>query len=215
MKTFRRPKHHPLTVLKVREHRPGAPGAGCHKPCRRRKTSRPVHAGDLTVHVSQMRRLQTYTEKYDGAAQEGCRVYHCCRHTMVSKLKLDHNEVPRAFVQKYQRSVLPKSLRTHPDHTPHVVKFTLRSLTQVTVLHFVLRLSFYQTHDFFLNCLQSLIRQRFFCVVIFLAHEILQNHIVSGRKMKNFPGATVPGPPSFFRHHTNTPTSNATEPTVP
>ena len=38
-----------------------------------------------------------------------------------------------------------------PDHTPHVdlIKFTLRSLTQVTVLHFVLRLSFYQTHDFF------------------------------------------------------------------
>ena len=52
--------------------------------------------------------------------QEGCRVYHCCRHTMVSKLKLDHNEVLRAFVQKYRRSVLPKSLRTHPDHTPHV-----------------------------------------------------------------------------------------------
>ena len=52
--------------------------------------------------------------------QEGCRVYHCRRHTMVSKLKLDHNEVPGAFVQKYRRSVLPKSLRTHPDHTPHV-----------------------------------------------------------------------------------------------
>ena len=52
--------------------------------------------------------------------QEGCRVYHCCRHTMVSNLKLDYNEVPRAFVQMYRRSVLPKSLRTHPDHTPHV-----------------------------------------------------------------------------------------------
>ena len=50
--------------------------------------------------------------------QEGCRVYHCCRHTMVSKLKLDPNEVPRVFVQKYRRSVLPKSLRTHPDNTP-------------------------------------------------------------------------------------------------
>ena len=83
--------------------------------------------------------------------QEGCRVYHCCGYTMVSKLKLDHNEVPRAFVQKYRRSVLPKSLRTHPDHTPCRFKFTLRSLTKVTVLHFVLRLSFYQTHDFFKN----------------------------------------------------------------
>ena len=31
-----------------------------------------------------------------------------------------------------------------------------------------------------------------------------------GRKRKIFPGATAPGPPSFFRHHTNTPTSYAT-----
>ena len=36
------------------------------------------------------------------------------------------------------------------SNTPHVdLKFTLRSLTQVTVLHFVLRLTFYQAHDFF------------------------------------------------------------------
>ena len=76
------------------------------------KTSRPVHAGDLTV--SQMRRLQTCTEKYDGAGRlSGLPLLQT--RTMVSKLKLDHNEVPRAFVQKYRRSVLPKSLRTHPD----------------------------------------------------------------------------------------------------
>ena len=183
LKTFRRQKHHPLnTGLKLREHRPGAPGAGCHKlkgrwkkiaptatkkfflwllvqffspppfatkPADAGKTSRPVHAGDLTV--SQMRRLQMYTEKYDGAGRlsglpllqtggrwkklhqqpqkrisffvaVGAFFFHrpLCRHTMVSKLKLDHNEVPRAFVQKYRRSVLPKSLRTHPDHTPHI-----------------------------------------------------------------------------------------------
>ena len=29
--------------------------------------------------------------------------------------------------------------------------------------------------------------------------------------MKIFPGGTAPGPPSFFRHHTNTPTSYATD----
>ena len=37
------------------------------KPADTGKTSRPVHAGDLTV--SQMRRLQAYTEKYDGAGR--------------------------------------------------------------------------------------------------------------------------------------------------
>ena len=83
------------------------------KPADAGKTSRP--ARDLCRKcVVSRRTLRSMM------GQEGCRVYHCCRHTMVSKLKLDHNEVPRAFVQNYQRSVLPKSLRTHPDHTPHV-----------------------------------------------------------------------------------------------
>ena len=88
------------------------------------------------------------------------------------------------------------SSNTPRPHTPCRLKFTLRALKQVTVLHFVLRLSFYQTHDFFRNIsyVQSLIRQRFFCFVIFLAHEILQNPIVLGRKMKNFPGAQPPDP---------------------
>ena len=119
LKTFRRQKHHPLTVLNVREHRPGAPGAGCHK-ADAGKTSRPVYAGDLTV--SQMRRLQTYTEKYDGAGRlSGLPLLQTHYGVKVeAKLKLDHNEVPRAFVQKFRRSVLPKSLRTHPDHTPLV-----------------------------------------------------------------------------------------------
>ena len=58
---------------------------------------------------------------------------------------------------------------------------------------------------------QSLIRQRFFCFVIFLAHEILQNPIVLGRKMKKISRGHSPGPPSFFRHHTNTPTCYATD----
>ena len=85
------------------------------KPADAGKTSRPVHAGVLCRKcVVSRRTLRSMMW------QEGCRVYHCCRHTMVSKLKLDHNEVPRVFVQKNRRSVLPKSLRTHPDHTPHV-----------------------------------------------------------------------------------------------
>ena len=68
------------------------------------------------------------------------------------------------------------------------IKFTLRSLTQVTVSHFVLRLSFYQTHDFFKKCLQSLNRQRFFCFVIFLVHGILQNPLFGEENEKIFPG---------------------------
>ena len=89
--------------------------ARIRKPADAGKTSRPVHAADLCRKcVVSRRTLRSMM------GQKGCRVYHCCRHTMVSKLKLDHNEVPRAFVQKNRRSVLPKSLRTHPDHTPHV-----------------------------------------------------------------------------------------------
>ena len=40
--------------------------------------------------------------------------------TMVSKLKLDHNEVLRAFVQKYRRSVFFQSLFEHTQATDYM-----------------------------------------------------------------------------------------------
>ena len=197
LKTFRRQKHHPLTV----RYETQTWCTWCWLPESHDRFM-------LGICVANASSPDVHWEVWSGRIC--CRVYHCCRHTMVSKFKLDHNEVPRPFARRIEGAFC-QSLFEHTQTThPFRFKFTLRSLTQVTVLHFVLRLSFYQTHDFFKKCLQSLIRQRFFCFVIFLAHEILQNPIVLGRKMKNFPGGTAPGPPSFFRHHTNNPTSYAT-----
>ena len=178
MKTFHRQRHHPLTVTYENTDLVHLVLVAT-KPADAGKTSRPVRAGDLcrkcVVSRHTLRSMM---------GQESCLVYHCCRHTMVSKLKLDHNEVPRAFVPSIEGAFCQSLF----EHTPSCVdlKFTLCSLTQVTI-HFVLRLTFYQAHDFFkMSCLQkkvqSLIRQRFFCFVIFLEHEILQNPIVWGRK---------------------------------
>ena len=58
----------------------------------------------------------------------------------------------------------------------------------------------------FKKCLQSLIRQRFFCFVSFLAHKILQNPIVLGRKMEKFSRGQTPDPlPSSDTTQTSTP----------
>ena len=114
LKTFRRQKHHPLMVRYETDLVHLVLVA--RKPADAGKTSRPVHAGDQYL----CRKCIVSRRTLRSMMGQRCRVYHCCRHTMVSKLKLDHNEVPRAFVQKnrIRRSVLPKSLRTHPDHTP-------------------------------------------------------------------------------------------------
>ena len=99
----------------VREHRPGARGAGCHKAdAGKFTTSRPVRARDLCRKCVVSRRTLRCM-----MGQEGCRVYHCCRHTMVSTLKLDHNEVP-VLLCKSIEGAFCQSFRTHPDHTPHV-----------------------------------------------------------------------------------------------
>ena len=133
-----------------------------------------------------MRRLQTYTEKYDGAGRlSGLPLY--CRHTMVSKLKLDHNEVPPCFCAKESKERFAKvSSNTPRPHTPCRFKFTLRSLTQVTVLHFVLRLSFYQTHNFFKNVFSLSSGNGFSVLSSFLHTKSYKTPLFRAGKWKKF-----------------------------
>ena len=136
LKTFCRQKHHPLTVLKVREHRPGAPGAGCHKAGRRRwnVTTGSCWGSDLTV--SQMRHwyLQTYTEKYDGAGRlSGLPLLQT--HYGVKVEAWPQRSSP-CFCAKVSKERFAKVSSNKPrPHTPCRFKFTLRSLTLVTVLY--------------------------------------------------------------------------------
>ena len=140
--------------------------------------------------------------------QEGCQVHHCCRQTMVSMLKLDHNEV-RLLCKSIEGAFAKVSLNTPRPHTPCRLKFTLRSLTQVTVLYFVLRLSFYQTHDFLKTSSISHPASVFLFCYLSCTRNLIKPHCL-GDENENFSQGHSPGPSSFFRHHTNTPTSYAT-----
>ena len=99
-------------------------------------------------------------------------------------------------------------------NTPHVdLKFTLRSLTQVTVLHFVLRLIFYQAHVF-LKCLQ---KKKFnlssgngflFCNLS-CTRNLTKPHCFGEENEKIFPGPQPPDPlPSSDTTQTPPPTTS-------
>ena len=71
-------------------------------------------------------------------------------------------------------------------------KFTLRSLTQVTVLHFGLRLSFCQTHDFLKNSSISHPATVFLFRNLSCIRNLIKPHCFGEENEKIFPGAQPP-----------------------
>ena len=97
-----------------------------------------------------MRRLQAYTEKYDGAGRLSSSPL-LQTHYMVSKLKLDPCFCANVSKERFANWCKVSSNTPRP-HTPWRLKFTLRSLTQVTVLHLILCLVYHSTkHTTFLK----------------------------------------------------------------
>ena len=86
------------------------------------------------------------------------------------------------------------SSNTPRPHTPCRLKFTLRSLTQVTVLHFVLRLSFYQTHDFLKMSSISHPATVFLFCNLSCTRNLTKPHCFGEENEKIFPGARPPDP---------------------
>ena len=147
----------------------------------------------LGIWLSQMRRLQTYTEKYDGAGRlSGLPLLQT--HCGVKVEAWPQRSSP-CFCAKVSKERFAKvSSNTPRPHTPWIFKFTLRSLTQVTVLHFVLRLSYYQTHDFFKNVFSLSSGNGFSVLLSFLHTKSYKTPLFRGGKWKTFPGAQPPDP---------------------
>ena len=99
------------------------------------------------------------------------------------------------------------SSNTLRPHTPCRFKFTLCSLTQVTVLHFVLRLSFYQTHDFLKMSSVSHPATVFLCCYLSCTRNLTKPRCFGEElEWKIFPGAQPPDPlPSSDTTQTPTP----------
>ena len=97
-----------------------------------------------------MCRLQTYTEKYEGEGRlSGLPLMQT--HFGVIVETWVTAKFPVLLCISIEGAFCQSLFDSPRPHTPCRLKFTLRSLTQITVLHFVLRLSFCQTHDFLKN----------------------------------------------------------------
>ena len=131
--------------------------------------------------------------------QEGCRrrVHHCCRHTMEYGVKVEAwpQRSSPCFCAKYRRSVLPKSLRTHPDHTPHI------DLVHSSFTHTSNCLTFCASSILLPNTRLSSISHP---ATVFLFCNLsctrnLTNPLVLGRKMKKFSRGHSPRTPLLLQ----------------
>ena len=199
LKTFRRQKHYG----KVREHRPGAPGAAGHsRPTPVKRHDRfmlgicVANASSPDVH---------WDKKYDRAGRlSGLPLLQT--HYGVKVEAWPQRSSPCFCAKESKERFAKVSSNTPRPHTPCRFKFTLRSLTQVTVL----RLCFVYPstkHTIFLK-MSSVSHQAKVFLFCYLSctRNLTKPHCFGEENEKIFPGAQPPDPlPSSDTITTQTP----------
>ena len=154
-----------------------------------------------------MRCLQTYTEKYDGAG----------RLSVLPPLQTHYGVKVEAWSQRSSLCFCAKvseerfakvswnTPRPHTTcrhfsftHTSNCLAFCALSILPPSIRLFKTMSSIFHPATVFLFCLSC-------------TRNLTKPPLFWGGKRKVFPGGTAPGPPPFYKHHTSTHTSYATE----
>ena len=173
------------------------------KPADAGKASRPVHAGDLCRKcVVSRRTLRSMM------GQEGCLPLLQTHYGGMLKVEAWPQQSSPCFCAKESKERFAKvSSNTPRPHITPQVDLSSLFVHSHKYLSYILCFVYPSTKHtiFFKNVFSLSSGNGFFCFVIFLAHEILQNPIVSGRKMKKFSPGESPRDPLPSSDTTQTP----------